>query len=573
MELPDPTPSVNLLLALAEIETTSHDWLEISAGLRTVEAETNDLQAGWLMTAFDYFLARRVGTDARNVPAFTPQISTAQFQYPSPLLQIPAEVLALWANISAQPTGSASQARLHHLLFETRQGNAGEHGRAAATAYVVVGTTDWSRIERANCLHWALDLFRRIKDTAGAEAIHEELVELANESMSQQESFEPGVALHAIEVLAFDAPDYPALPDILAQARTSYSDARLTNETIRIQLQIAKGDRDRTAELHREQVQSYLNEADASTGMIRMANLEDAAELASRLGLPELHKDAVNAMQAMSIDDMDLKKTSFTIDVPTVAIQEWIDTYLGRASLRDALQAIADGTPPTGTLGDTKSTAAATAKAAPFYSMITKRHIGPDGLTRYTATTDTEREDEHFAQVENMHMAIAKDGFAHILDGIMNKFSPTKDELVDVLTASPLVDSHTASSIANAITAFHDGQYEAAATMAMPKIETLARARLASSGELQFKPQRGTKRGQYPQLGSMLRTMQSILDPSWYRFLWTFLVSPFGPNYRNALAHGFLGDVGGHEAGLVIVAALHLSLASDPGARRTRRER
>lgn len=511
MELPEPIPSVGLLHALDKIESTSRDWLEISAGLRAIEAESRDLQAGWLMTAFDYYLARRVGADARNVPAFTPQISTAEFQYPSPLAKVPAEVLTLWANVSAQPTGSPSQARLHHLLVETRQGNVGEHARAAAAAYVVIGTSEWSRIERANCLHWALDLFRRVKDTAAAEALHEQFVGLANESMSQQESFEPGVALHAIEVLAYDAPDHPALRGLLAQARALYSDAHLTKETIRIQLHIAKGDQDRTAELHREQVQSYLNDADASTGMVRMANLEDAAELSLRLGLPDLHKDAVNAMQAMSIDDMELKKSSFTINIPTAAFQAWVDTYLDRASLSDALHAVADGSPPTGALGDTKTTAAQTAKAAPFYTMITKRHIGPDGLTRYAAITDAEREEEQFAQVENMHMAVAKGGFAHILDGIMSKFSPTKNGLVDVFAANPLVDSHTASSIANALIAFHDGQYEAAATMAMPRIETLARARLASSGELQFKPQRGTNRGQYPQLGNMLRTLQPLL--------------------------------------------------------------
>jgi hypothetical protein len=564
MELPDPTPSVDLLNSLARVETTAHDWFEIGAGLRSVETESRDIQAGWLMTAFDYMLARRVGNDARNVSAFTPQMSTAEFQYPSPLSEIPSEVLALWANISVQPTASPSQARLHHLLFETRQGNVGEHARKAADAYMALGSSDWSRIERVNCLHWALELFRRVKDTAATKAIREQLVDLANESMGQKESYEPGVALHAIEVLANDAPDHSALPGLLAEARMLYADARLSNETIRIQLHLAKGNRERTAELHREQVQSYLNDADRSTGMARMANLEDAAQLATHLGLSDLHQEAVSAMQAMSIDDLGLKKTSFTIKIPIEAAKAWVDAYLDRASLSDALHAVADGVPPTGALDETKKTAAATEKAAPLYSMLTKRHIGPDGLTRYTAVTDADREDEKFAQVENMHMAIAKDGFAHILDGIMSKFTPTKEDLVDVLIASPFVDAHIASSIANALIAFHDGQYEAAAAMSMPRIETLSRARLASSGELQFRPQRKTSRGQYPQLGGMLRTLRSQLDPSWWRFLWTFLVSPFGPNYRNELAHGLLGDIGGHEAGLVIVASIHLALAPAP---------
>lgn len=36
-------------------------WHDISAALKRRESEQNDLQAGWLMTAFDYHLTRRAG--------------------------------------------------------------------------------------------------------------------------------------------------------------------------------------------------------------------------------------------------------------------------------------------------------------------------------------------------------------------------------------------------------------------------------------------------------------------------------------------------------------------------------
>lgn len=50
------------------------------------------------------------------------------------------------------------------------------------------------------------------------------------------------------------------------------------------------------------------------------------------------------------------------------------------------------------------------------------------------------------------------------------------------------------------------------------------------------------------------------MDRSWDRFLWTFLVSPFGPNYRNELLHGYVDDATRVPAALTILAALRLAL-------------
>jgi hypothetical protein len=50
------------------------------------------------------------------------------------------------------------------------------------------------------------------------------------------------------------------------------------------------------------------------------------------------------------------------------------------------------------------------------------------------------------------------------------------------------------------------------------------------------------------------------MDRSWNRFLWTFLVSPFGPNYRNELLHGYVDDATRIPAALTILAAIRLAL-------------
>jgi hypothetical protein len=50
------------------------------------------------------------------------------------------------------------------------------------------------------------------------------------------------------------------------------------------------------------------------------------------------------------------------------------------------------------------------------------------------------------------------------------------------------------------------------------------------------------------------------MDRSWDRFLWTFLVSPFGQNYRNELLHGYVDDATRIPAALTTLAALRLAL-------------
>jgi hypothetical protein len=197
MELPAPNASDDLITYLDESAQSAENWRRISAALLKREQETSDVQAGWLMTAFDYCLGREVGEGRSKSTALSSEL------YPTPLAQLPAEVIALWASAADRVTAAASRARLHHLLFQCGHGNKGTHGREAAAAYITLGTGTWSRLERVNCLDWAVDLRKRLGDTAAAKEAYPELVTLATDSLDQEKP-EPGVALQALEVLAFE---------------------------------------------------------------------------------------------------------------------------------------------------------------------------------------------------------------------------------------------------------------------------------------------------------------------------------------------------------------------------------
>ena len=84
MDLPDPDAAEDLIEYLNSRALNADGWSEVAAALREREQSTGDIQAGWLMTAFDYGLARRVGEGRTEKGAFGEQVSAAPG--PTPLL-------------------------------------------------------------------------------------------------------------------------------------------------------------------------------------------------------------------------------------------------------------------------------------------------------------------------------------------------------------------------------------------------------------------------------------------------------------------------------------------------------
>ena len=124
------------------------------------------------------------------------------------------------------------------------------------------------------------------------------------------------------------------------------------------------------------------------------------------------------------------------------------------------------------------------------------------------------------------------------------------DELEQALLAAPRVSESVARSMARSLAAFRDERFEEAAVVAMTRVETLIREVCQDAERLNYRTQDGRSRGGFPQLGGLLANLKDVLDPSWYRFLHTYLVSPFGSNFRNELFHGYVEDVSRVHAAL-----------------------
>lgn len=186
--------------------------------------------------------------------------------------------------------------------------------------------------------------------------------------------------------------------------------------------------------------------------------------------------------------------------------------------------------------------------------------MGADGLPRYQATDEEDRDDERLARVEMVALSLGGPVVARIMSEVLERFDATEADLIDIFSEGALVSPSTAASLARAFCHYRQGDAEAAAHVATPRIETMARAALAN--EPLFRVQRQRARGQFPQLGALLAKLGDRLDPSWVRFLQTFLVSPHGPNFRNELLHGFVDKVHSVQASLVLLCAWYLGSLS-----------
>jgi hypothetical protein len=510
------------------------------------------------VTAFDYWLQREVSKDRKKSGAFGDRISGPEGAYPIRLGELPSDVAEFWSEMSSLVESPQLVARLEHLLFELKHGNMGERGRRAASAYLALGMSDWTRLDRVNCLYWSGELSRRVGDAA--DRVIAPLIELAESSLDQAAS-EPGVALHALEVLTREVPSLEVLPKLLERARSAYRDPWLVAVTIEMQVAIAKGDRSsRSVELHRELVRESIDFAMQQEGIAKMKFLEEAAQLATKYGEDDLLKEAMQAMQAMTIEELDLKFISVEAEIPIEVIDAQVELVTRQTSLGAALNFLILQSPPSGKIDQNTEMMERLSAEFVLQDLIPTTLLRSDAMASYTPISDEDVRDQKLSHVEVMNLGLGSEIVSRIFVSLLDRFTPSPEEIGSVIGAADHVDSSTARSLGRAFHAFHEGEFEVAATLATPKIETLARARLAQTGNLQYQVQRGSKRGVYPQLGILIRDLQASLDPSWHRFLLTFLVSNYGPNYRNELSHGYIEDVDIRSSAMVLLSALYLAL-------------
>lgn len=542
------------LAQLADVAAAENDWEhQVVDGIVGTHREDPDRQR--LADAFRFHADH--GED-RDRERFGPMVKfESGATIPAPLSEMPEETCTLWEAVAERATNSRVRARLHDLLFERRWGDVGTHAAAAIEAYLAdAAPIDPPSLRTLDALGRAHNIAKMIRRSDLAERAMSDLLKAAATSLDDPEP-KPGVALGLIEVLVENRCDNPVVDELLVRARRHYNDAWNTQNTIDLQRKRAPDATSRTA-LDRELVELWLDEADRVDPLVALSHREKAAKIARSRGLPDLAERAVLAMQAAEPPKLAHIKVEVPSSLTHEQIEEYIESMVGETWWESVARVLSVG-PPTGDVEHNRKLSADLAKEHPLQALFPKVRLGGDCLPRYTPTSEEDRLDDQLTDIETMALRMQGQLLGEALRRAGARHSPSVEGVIEALRDVGW-EGAPASAIARVVRRFDASDFEAAAYTGLPLIERLCRELLLSIDAPLYRVQRDRTPGTYPGLGALLPPLlERGLDPSWHRFLRTFLSAPNGWNFRNEALHGFVDDVNATGAALVLIAVLYLA--------------
>ncbi|WP_433825975.1 DUF7380 domain-containing protein [Actinoplanes sp. CA-015351] len=485
---------------------------------------------------------------------------------------LPDPVILLWRAVADGVTQPAAIARFADLLWCRRDQRAGLHAGRAARAYLQLADTADTDMNTMENLLRAWTLARRIGDTDLDGQARDRLAQIARDTLTGRPGERPGILLPALAALARGPlrpkkgppPADPIEVDaLLSRAADTCRRGRDASAVARYR---RAGVQDPAVldAMARDEAAAYFRDADdASHPAVRMARLTAAAQIAHERGLGDLERDAARQMQ--NIDPASLGMRTFTASstLPAYVVEPLLHGFTRPDRWQQAMDVFLHSDCPTGDIANLRAEAAA--NHSPL-SRILRPVRFTGGLPRAAADTDADLEKQEmsfYAEVlaEN-HGRLLATGLLRLADryGI-----PAEDDLVDYLLTRGARDAALARSLAKALRHFWHQDFESAIHLAVPKVETAARALLIELDEGIYRAESANSVGGYPGLYALLTNLEALaLDESWAFFFNWLLAGPWGANLRNDVSHGLPAPMTPAHAALILRAVSVLAIVAGP---------
>jgi len=485
-----------------------------------------------------------------------PRTDTEDSSWPPRIAEVLPDVVALWRDVADRANHPAARARFNDLLFERRDGVGRDRAVAAATAYLSAARSrPRADLDVAAFLVRAWDLVRRVDAWALSADCCSELIKRVDAEMSSPPAA-PGIILPMLAAVAAKparsqvkqapetVPDPAVVGQLLDTAFATFKDGYLASQIASL-MRARTDDPVEIAEIDRREVTAYLDEADASSGMAKQSHLQAAISISRARGLTGLARQATVRLQAIPVKDLGLKRSSSSFRVPRDQIERFLDGFTASTDWRDGLGFFLQTDCPLGDLARLRQEERDIAKVTVFSSLISRTILGADGLPRWTAASDDDRQAERLATCARIRAETQGRILAEGLQRMPDRYgTPAESELSAFLSRNGQMDQPLALSLARGFRHYWAGDYEASVHIVVPKIETAARALLRELDEGIYRLQVAKDPGQYPGLYVLLQELEKLaLDESWAYFLRWLLLGPLGMNIRNEVAHGFVTDI------------------------------
>ncbi|HZL05394.1 MAG TPA: DUF4209 domain-containing protein [Coriobacteriia bacterium] len=349
--------------------------------------------------------------------------------------------------------------------------------------------------------------------------------------------------------------------ELITESRRRYADDPFILESLMLlEMQRASSDQQRRRRIALEVVEMWRDHAQRRGGLVGIAHLERALELATNEGLT----DAANELrlllqQPKSADELGMQRLSAEVTIPREAIEGFVTSFTDTSGPEETLARLASHLPITDVDADMHAVRDQM-RQFPLQHLFSTVVTNTDGTPIVHITTDEQK----FNYALNQHHTMAITVWGSLLGMIMerlavgNKLAPAD---VQRFVVGDFIDDSMAEGIARSYEDIQNGDYEAALHRLLARAERAIRrvSRELGLAILREPSLDGKSLGAYKGLGELLRLFEGRMPEHQRRYLAVLLTERTGLNLRNRSAHGLMEAVSLEEAALALHAVLGIS--------------
>lgn len=554
-----------------EALTGRPSWLELARALEA-EATAHDGEAlKMLSLAFIYDLVSPT-QDARRSTAGGPYASMIESDvgvFPPRPGEVVDEVRSVWRSARDAVDDPIVRARICDLLYVAEGKAAHEDGRKGAQELASLATESaWRAMDRAVCMARSIEVLIELNDRESLRDALGIANPLVVELLDQEHPGPPLAVLRSLVGLKKELrPD--GLQELLTQAIERFDGGYAGESALELAAE-ATNDPQRQKKLRRQHLQLRIDEAAAAEGLTKVTLLQRAIDLARRYGFAQEMQELLKEQQDLPKEDLGFETMETSIDLPTEEIREQVDLIVGShaADVFDALKRLGAFGPPGGANADIDREIEEQEKESPLAFIFSQSSFGPEtSAPTFLASDPDNKRLMSRGRQRDLHVGFyGKVLYAPMLDQAVEQHGrPPREELAQHFSTE-LIGGVRGERIARAVEFFWDEEYDEAAHLIVPRLESVLRDMARLSGIPIVKPAEEGRFGGVVSLNVVLAKLRELFEPApWFDYLEALLCDPLATNLRNNIAHGLVKRVGGVHAALLIQAACYLALmAKDP---------
>jgi hypothetical protein len=554
------------LILIREALTGRPDWLELARTLEKAAAANGYEALRMLSVAFVYDLVppSDQGRRANVGGPYASMFESKDGIYPPRPAEVIGEVRSVWRSAREQVDDPVVGARISDLFYVAEGRSAHVDGRRAAIEFAELATEpEREPLSRADCVARSIEILVELNDRQGLSDVLEISESVAVELLEQEHPGPPLSIMRGLVGLKKDLrPD--GLEALLEKAMKRFPSGHAGESVLEFAAE-ASTDPGRQKEMRKRQLQLRIDEASAADGLARVTLLQRAIDLARRFGFTAEAATLLKEQQDIPKEDLGFESIEASVDVPTEAIRNQVDYIVGSQAddLFEALARLGAFGPPGGANSDIDREVEDQEAESPLAFLFPHAYFGQESSApTFLASDDESKRLMNRGRQRMFHIEFyGRFLYAPMLDEAVERHGrPSHDDLGRYFSTE-LIGEIRGERIARAVEFFWDEEYDEAAHLIVPRLESILRDLARASGLTIVKPAQEGRFGGVVSLNVILAKLRELFDPApWFDYLEALLCDPLAFNLRNEISHGLVSRLGGVEAALLIQAACYLAL-------------